>query len=41
LEVIAYCMMGNHYHLFVKTPFANLDRCMRHINDRERGQVLI
>jgi putative transposase len=32
LEVIAYCMMGNHYHLFVKTPFANLDRCMRHIN---------
>ena len=32
LEVIAYCLMGNHYHLFVKTPRSNLDRCMRHIN---------
>ena len=20
LEVIAYCLMGNHYHLFIKTP---------------------
>ena len=24
--------MGKHYHLFVKTPLANLDRCMRHVN---------
>ena len=32
LEVLAYCLMGNHYHLFVRTPLANLDRCMRHIN---------
>jgi putative transposase len=24
--------MGNHQHLFVKTPLANLDRCMRHLN---------
>jgi len=32
LEVIAYCLMGNHYHLFVKTPLGNLDRCMRHVN---------
>ncbi len=32
LEVIAYCLMKNHYHLFVKTPLGNLDRCMRHIN---------
>ncbi len=32
LEIMAYCLMGNHYHLFVKTPLANLDRCMRHIN---------
>ena len=28
----AYCLMGNHYHLFVETPRANLDRIMRHIN---------
>jgi putative transposase len=33
LEVIVYCLMGiHHHHLFVKTPLANLDRCMRHVN---------
>ncbi len=32
LEVHAYCLMGNHYHLLVRTPRANLARCMRHIN---------
>lgn len=32
LEIHAYCLMANHYHLFVKTPRANLDRCMRHLN---------
>lgn len=32
LQVLCYCLMGNHYHLLVKTPFANLSRCMRHIN---------
>ena len=32
LEVLAYCLMGNHYHLLVKTPLANLGRAMRHIN---------
>ena len=31
LEVHAYCLMGNHYHLLVKTPYANLQRAMRHI----------
>ena len=24
--------MGNHYHLLIKTPYANLSRVMRHIN---------
>jgi REP element-mobilizing transposase RayT len=24
----AYCLMPNHFHLFVKTPNANLDRFM-------------
>jgi len=32
LEIHAYCLMGNHYHLLVRTPRGNLSRCMRHIN---------
>ena len=28
----AYCLMGNHYHLLIETPEANLGRIMRHIN---------
>jgi REP element-mobilizing transposase RayT len=28
----AYCLMGNHYHLLLETPDANLSRMMRHIN---------
>lgn len=32
MEIHAYCLMGNHYHLLVKTPRGNLSRCMRHIN---------
>ena len=28
----AYCLMGNHYHLLIETPDANLGRIMRHIN---------
>lgn len=27
-----YCLMTNHYHIFVQTPRANLSRIMRHIN---------
>lgn len=42
LEVHAYCLMGNHYHLLVRTPKPNLDEAMRiigglyarHFNDR-------
>jgi len=32
LEIHAYCLMGNHYHLLVKTPLGKISRCMRHIN---------
>jgi len=32
LRVAAYCLMGNHYHILVQTPDANLSRCLRHIN---------
>lgn len=31
-EVHGYCLMGNHYHLLVRTPRGNLSRAMRHIN---------
>jgi len=32
VELYAYCLMGNHYHLCFKTPEAKLSRIMRHIN---------
>ena len=32
LEVHAWCLMGNHYHLMVKTPRGNLSRALRHID---------
>ena len=32
VKVAAYCMMTNHYHLFIQTPDANLSRSMRHLN---------
>lgn len=27
-----WCLMGNHYHLFLETPRSNLSQIMRHIN---------
>lgn len=32
VEIHAYCLMGNHYHLLIKTPRGNLSRAMRHID---------
>lgn len=32
LRIHCYCLMGNHYHLLVSTPRANLSRAMRHVN---------
>lgn len=32
LEIHAYCLMGNHYHLLVRTPSDPLSRVMRHID---------
>ena len=42
----AYCLMGNHYHLLIETPEANLTRGMRQLNgvytqrfNRRHGRV--
>lgn len=42
----AYCLMGNHYHLLVETPEANLSKGMRRLNqvytqtfNRRHGRV--
>ena len=32
LELHAYCLMTNHYHLLIETPDANLSEAMRQIN---------
>ena len=31
-QVLAYCLMGNHYHLVLHTRQGNLSRLMRHVN---------
>ncbi len=32
VEIHAYCLMNNHYHLILHTPEGNLSRAMRHLN---------
>lgn len=32
IEVFAYCLMGNYYHLYLHTRTANLGPVMRHMN---------
>lgn len=32
IEVFAYCLMRNHYHVCLRTPKGNLSRVMRHID---------
>ncbi|WP_287640533.1 transposase [Accumulibacter sp.] len=31
-QVLAYCLMGNHYHFVLHTRQANLSALMRHVN---------
>lgn len=38
-EVHAYCLMGNHFHLLVRTPQANLSKAMHWITNRYSRQV--
>jgi REP-associated tyrosine transposase len=32
VNVAAYCLMTNHYHVLLQTPDGNISRCMRHLN---------
>ena len=32
IEVFGYSLMGNHYHLCLRTPKGNLSRVMRHLD---------
>ena len=32
VDIHAYCLMNNHYHLLLTTHLANLDLVMRHLN---------
>ena len=32
VNIAAFCLMSNHYHLLLQTPLGNLSRCMRHID---------
>ncbi len=32
IEIHAYALLPNHYHLLIHTPEGNLSRCMRHLN---------
>ncbi|MFC1825689.1 transposase, partial [Thermodesulfobacteriota bacterium] len=32
INIAAYCLLPNHYHLLIHTPNANLSWSMRHIN---------
>ncbi|MFH1737116.1 MAG: transposase [Actinomycetota bacterium] len=32
IVIHAYCLMPNHYHLLIETPYGNLSEAMRHIN---------
>jgi putative transposase len=32
IEIHAYCLMGNHYHLLIRTPYANISKAMQHLS---------
>jgi len=37
LEILAFCLMSNHFHLFLRTPRANLSKAMQWINGTYTG----
>lgn len=38
IEIHAYCLMDNHYHLLVHTPYPNLSEAMRQLNSLHARQ---
>ncbi|MFZ1745618.1 MAG: transposase [Nitrospirales bacterium] len=40
VEVLAYCLLPNHYHLCVRTPAGNLGRVMQHLKLQETATHL-
>lgn len=32
IQIAAYCLMPNHYHMLIQTPEGNISRAMRHVN---------
>lgn len=36
----AYCLMDNHYHLLLETPYGNLPQIMRHINGAYHALII-
>ena len=37
LQIFAFCLMDNHYHLFLRTPKANLSQAMHWVNGTYTG----
>ena len=40
-QVLAYCQMGNHFHLVLHTRQANLSRLMRHVLPAARKRCFL
>jgi len=34
VEIHAFCLMDNHYHLIIHTPHGNISQAMRHLNSK-------
>lgn len=39
VQILAYCLMSNHYHILIKTPLGNLDKAMQFLGYRFSVQI--